>query len=61
MRSVAVTENGTALAFGFPSPFPAWFYRPDWDLVRITVCGVDNAAERFTVKATRVGTLVIIR
>lgn len=60
-RSVAVSENGVPLSFGFPAPLPVWLYRPDWDTVRVTVRGVDNAAERLTVDATRVGTLVIIR
>lgn len=61
VSSVEVSENGAPCDFSFPDPMPEWLYQPDWDMLRVTVRGIDRAEERFQIKATRVGTLMIIR
>ena len=40
-RRLSVTENGQALDPGLPEEPPAWLFREDWNLVRVTARGVD--------------------
>lgn len=61
MRTLGISENDRALEFGLPVPYPDWTYDREWDLIRITVRGIDAARERFWVKTTKIGTQVIIR
>lgn len=36
-------------------------HESDWDLVRVTVRGVDGARERFVVETTKIGTTILVR
>ncbi len=56
-----VTENGAPLAAMTNAPSLAGFYDPAWDLMRITVRGVDAAAERLVVAARPWGCVLKFR
>ena len=60
-HTAEMSENGSALDFGLPRPFPSWMYDRNWNLMRVTVRGVGNACERFWVKTTKIGTAIFIR
>ena len=44
-RRLVVKENGVAIFTELPDSPEQWLYSPDWDLVRLTVRGVDAAEE----------------
>ena len=44
-RRLVVKENGVAIFTELPDSPEQWLYSPDWDLVRLTVRGVDAADE----------------
>ena len=48
-RRLSVAENGRPLFAALSGEPPAWLYRREWNLVRVTARGVDRPAERLSV------------
>jgi len=60
-RGVEAWENNTPIFTNYKQHGESWFYDPTWNMVRITVRGVDAASERIRVKLRAMGMSVIIR
>lgn len=60
-KGMAATENGAAVFGQYLKRSEEWFYRSDWDVARISTCGMGNAAERVQLKLRTVGIVVIFR
>ena len=48
-RRLAVEENGRVLFGGLAADPPPWVFDPEWNMVRVTVRGVDVADERLAI------------
>ena len=60
-HALNVVENGTLISSVTNAAALADFYSPDWNLMRITVRGVDAAAERLVVAAYPWGCVLRVR
>ena len=60
-RYLALTENGVALFPECADSPERWFYTPGWNLLRLTVRGVDAAQESARVKLNIVGYAIDLR
>jgi len=60
-QGVAAKENGVDVFTSVDELAEPWFYDPEWDTVRISVRGVDDADERLTVRVRTTGVLIILK
>jgi len=61
VKRLRMTENGVALGWSLPTPLPSWFYSPDWNMIRLSVRGIDAPDERFRARVYVAPTLLILR
>ncbi|MGN0876099.1 MAG: hypothetical protein ACI4TC_02405 [Kiritimatiellia bacterium] len=54
-------ENDHLLEWPLPDPIPSWLFNPSWNLLRVTVRGVDVPNETFRAKVNVNGTNIIVR
>ena len=54
-------ENGTELDWGFASGIPPWVFDPDWDMLRLTVRGVDCGFGAFNAAVKVEGSVITFR
>lgn len=54
-------ENGQPLDWGLPEKLPSELIDENWDMLRLTVRGVDAASERFRVRVSAVGTVIYVK
>ena len=59
-RQLVLAENGEAIFENLTNSLP-WFVSRGWNLVRLTVRGVDDPAESISLEATERGTAFILR
>jgi len=60
-KELSCSENGVPLAWPIGARVPAWTYDGGWDMLRLTVRGVDAADESFRARVVKVGTAIMIR
>ena len=60
-RGLAASENGAGIFRELSADPPPWLYGRRWNLMRITVRGVDRADERILVRFFFDGTRIILR
>ena len=44
-KRISVSENGVPFAWTLPAKLPPWMYSKDWDMLRLTVRGIDPPEE----------------
>ena len=54
-------ENGQPLDWGLPEKLPSELLDENWNMLRLTVRGVDAASERFRVRVSAVGTVIYVK
>ena len=54
-------ENGQPLDWGLPEKLPSELIDENWNMLRLTVRGVDAASERFRVRVSAVGTVIYVK
>lgn len=58
---LAMAENGQAIFAGYAQSPEPWFYTPGWNMLRLTVRGVDAAQESALVRLNIVGYTINLR
>ena len=59
-RRLALSENGTRLSVSGLG-LPQWTWREEWDLVKVTVRGFDEAGENVHAEVGAFGTKIVVR
>ena len=60
-KRLAVSENGVLFAWDLPSKLPPWMYSKDWDMLRLTVRGIDPPEESVRAEIEISGNQILIR
>lgn len=60
-RALVATENGEAVFANLGAPLPSWVYSRDWNLLRVTARGVDEANARLEVAVRPWGLVIRLR
>lgn len=55
------TENGRPLDWGLPEELPPGLLDENWNMLRLTVRGVDAPNERFRAQVGAIGTVIFVR
>ena len=60
-KALVSTENGEPIEWNFNDGLPSWIYDPRWNLLKLTVRGVDRADESFRARMFQDGLKLIIK